>query len=56
MNQVTLIGNLTKDLESKEFSGTKVYSGTLAVARSYTKENTLPKSMLDKSSFWAVKK
>jgi single-strand DNA-binding protein len=40
MNQVTLIGNLTKDLESKEFSGTKVYSGTLAVARSYTKDKT----------------
>jgi single-strand DNA-binding protein len=40
MNQVTLIGNLTKDLEAKDFNGTKVYSGTLAVARSYTKDKT----------------
>lgn len=40
MNQVTLIGNLTKDLESKEFNGTKVYSGTLAVQRSFTKDKT----------------
>ena len=40
MNQVTLIGNLTKDLEVKEFGGSKVYNGTLAVARSYTKDKT----------------
>jgi single-strand DNA-binding protein len=40
MNQVTLIGNLTKDLEAKEFAGSKVYNGTLAVARSYTKDKT----------------
>jgi single-strand DNA-binding protein len=40
MNQVTLIGNLTKDLEVKEFAGSKVYNGTLAVARSYTKDKT----------------
>jgi single-strand DNA-binding protein len=35
-----LIGNLTKDLEAKDFNGTKVYSGTLAVARTYTKDKT----------------
>lgn len=40
MNQVTLIGNLTKDLESKEFNGTKVYSGTIAVQRTFTKDKT----------------
>jgi len=40
MNQVILIGNLTKDLEVKEFGGTKVYSGTLAVSRTYTKDKT----------------
>ena len=40
MNQVTLIGNLTKDLESKQFGENAVYNGTLAVARQFSKDKT----------------
>ena len=36
MNQVTLLGNLTKNLESRTIGETEVYSGTLAVPRGYT--------------------
>jgi single-strand DNA-binding protein len=40
MNQVTLIGNLTKDLESKQFGENAVYNGTLAVPRPFSKDKT----------------
>ena len=36
MNQITLLGNLTKNLESRTIGETQVYSGTLAVPRGYT--------------------
>ena len=36
MNQITLLGNLTKNLESRTIGETEVYSGTLAVPRGYT--------------------
>lgn len=36
MNQITLLGNLTKDLEQRQIGETAVFSGTLAVARGYT--------------------
>ncbi len=44
MNQVTLIGNLTKDLEVRQAGETSVYSGTLAVQRGYS----------DKTDFIAI--
>ena len=40
MNQVILIGNLTKDLESKQFGENAVYNGTLAVPRQFAKDKT----------------
>lgn len=36
MNQITLLGNLTKNLESRSIGETQVFSGTLAVPRGYT--------------------
>jgi len=36
MNQITLLGNLTKDLEQRQVGETLVFSGTLAVPRGYT--------------------
>jgi single-strand DNA-binding protein len=36
MNQITLLGNLTKDLEQRQVGETPVFSGTLAVPRGYT--------------------
>lgn len=35
MNQVTLLGNLTKDFEERYINDKKVYSSTLAVKRNY---------------------
>lgn len=39
MNQVTLLGRLTKDIEIKELGGTKVGQFSLAVKRSYKNKN-----------------
>jgi single-strand DNA-binding protein len=36
MNQIILVGNLTKDLEGRQVGETQVFSGTLAVPRGYT--------------------
>lgn len=36
MNQIILIGNLTKDLQVRTVGETDVYSGTLAVQRGYS--------------------
>lgn len=35
MNQIILVGNLTKDLEGRQVGENQVFSGTLAVARGY---------------------
>lgn len=44
MNQIILIGNLTKDLEERQVGDAKVYGGTIAVQRGYN----------DKTDFIAI--
>lgn len=36
MNQIILIGNLTKDLEARQVGESQVFSGTIAVPRGYS--------------------